>query len=107
MLESIAELSAQRAAQFLETFYFQYGHRSIADLAHLAIALENVSILAAIRVVDEQVWDGQERSTRYQNFNRTRYHVPESVVGSELEPRYRAEADALFAAYGELARGLA
>src|SRR5918911_4772619 len=94
MLESIAELSEQRAAQFLETFYFQYGHRSIADLAHLAIALEHVSILAAIRVVDEQLWDGQERSTRYQNFNRTRYHLPESVEGRPLEARYRAECDA-------------
>jgi thymidylate synthase ThyX len=106
MLESIAELSEQRAAQFLETYYFQYGHRSIADLAHLAIAFEHVSILAAIAVVDEQVWDGQERSTRYQNFNRTRYHVPDSIVGGAVEARYRAECDALFAAYGELARGL-
>src|ERR1041384_2397634 len=56
MLESIGELSEQRAAQFLETFYFQYGHRSIADLAHLALAFEHVSILAAIAIVDEQVW---------------------------------------------------
>jgi thymidylate synthase ThyX len=106
MLESIAELSEQRAAQFLETFYFQYGHRSIADLAHLAIAFEHVSILAAIAVVDEQVWDGQERSTRYQNFSRTRYHVPDSVLGSPTGARYRAECDALFGAYADLARGL-
>lgn len=68
MLESIGELSAQRAEQFLNTFYFQYGHRSIADLAHLVLAVEDVSILAAIRVVDEPLWDGQERSTRYQSF---------------------------------------
>src|SRR5262245_3830173 len=105
MLESIGELSEQRAAQFLETFYFQYGHRSIADLAHLAIAFEHVSILAAIAIVDEQVWDGQERSTRYQNFNRTRYHVPESAGGA-LAARYRAECDALFDVYRGLARDL-
>ena len=30
MKESLAEISAQRAEQFLNTFYFQYGHRSIA-----------------------------------------------------------------------------
>src|SRR5947207_9659184 len=64
MLESVAELSAQRAEQFLNTFYFQYGHRSIADLAHLVFGLEQISILAAMAVVDEPVWDGQERSTR-------------------------------------------
>src|SRR5687767_6829814 len=103
MLESIAELSEQRAAEFLETFYFQYGHRSIADLAHLAMAVENVSILAAIRVVDEPLWDGQERSTRYQNFNRTKYHVPPSLAE---EPRYAATCEVLFAVYGELSRGL-
>src|SRR6187431_2147517 len=46
MLESIGELSIQRAEQFLNTFYFQYGHRSIADLAHLTMGVESVSILA-------------------------------------------------------------
>ena len=72
MLESIQELSQQRAEQFLNTFYFQYGHRSIADLAHLVFGLEQISILAAIDVVDEPVWDGQERSTRYQPFRTNR-----------------------------------
>ena len=71
MVESISELSLQRAEQFLNTFYFQYGHRSIADLAHLVMGVEEVSILAAIKVVDEQLWDGQERSTRYQPFKKT------------------------------------
>ena len=31
--ESLLEISTQKAEQFLNTFYFQYGHRSIADLA--------------------------------------------------------------------------
>ena len=53
MRESLAEISAQRAEQFLNTFYFQYGHRSIADLAHIAFAVERLSLLAAIVLVDE------------------------------------------------------
>jgi thymidylate synthase ThyX len=76
MRESLAEISAQRAEQFLNTFYFQYGHRSIADLAHIAIAVERLSLLAAIVLVDEQRWDGQERSTRYQNFPQIRLVFP-------------------------------
>ena len=68
MRESLTEISAQRAEQFLNTFYFQYGHRSIADLAHIAFAVERLSLLAAIVLVDEARWDGQERSTRYRNF---------------------------------------
>ncbi len=101
MLESIGELSAQRAEAFLNTFYFQYGHRSIADLAHLALAIEDVSILAAARVVDEPLWDGQERSTRYQPFKNTGYFTPPELAGAEADG-YRAAADAAFAAYDGL-----
>ncbi len=74
--ESLAEISGQKAEQFLTTFYFQYGHRSIADLAHVAFAIERLSLLAAISLVDEQRWDGQERSTRYQNFRKSGYYTP-------------------------------
>ena len=45
MKESLAEISSQRAEQFLNTFYFQYGHRSIADLAHIPFAIERLSLL--------------------------------------------------------------
>ena len=105
MLESIGELSVQRAEQFLNTFYFQYGHRSIADLAHLIMGVEDVSILAAIRVVDEQLWDGQERSTRYQPFKKTGYFTPTELQG-EVRARYVAAADAMFAAYDDLTKRL-
>ena len=102
MRGSVAQLSTQRAEQFLESFYFQYGHRSIADLAHLALAVENVSMLAAIAVVDQQVWDGQERSTRYQDFARTGYYTPDAILTSRECEAYAATADALFAAYAAL-----
>ncbi len=77
MRESLREISAQRAEQFLNTFYFQYGHRSIADLAHVAFAVERLSLLAALVLADEQRWDGQERSTRYQNFLESGWYFPD------------------------------
>jgi len=106
MLESIQELSAQRAEQFLNTFYFQYGHRSIADLAHLVFGLEQISILAAIEVVDEPVWDGQERSTRYQPFRTTGWHVPTELRATPAEATFRQTSDALFSAYEQLTSAL-
>lgn len=106
MLESIQELSAQRAEQFLNTFYFSYGHRSIADLAHLVFGLEQISILAAIAVVDEPVWDGQERSTRYQPFRKTGWHLPAEVAGTSVEPTFARTAEALFEAYQRLSEAL-
>jgi thymidylate synthase ThyX len=106
MLESIRELSAQKAEQFLDTFYFQYGHRSIADLAHLVFGLEQISILAAIAVVDEPVWDGQERSTRYQPFRTTGWHLPEELHDEAQTKLFTQAADGLFAAYEDLTAAL-
>src|SRR5438128_6385096 len=106
MLEAIQELSAQKAEQFLNTFYFQYGHRSIADLAHLVFGLEQISILAAIAVVDEPVWDGQERSTRYQPFSKTGWHVPAEVQGTVAEATFAQTAQGLFGAYEALSGAL-
>jgi thymidylate synthase ThyX len=102
MKESLREISEQKAEQFLNTFYFQYGHRSIADLAHIAVAVEKLSILAAIILVDEQRWDGQERSTRYQNFKKSGYYIPDFGVtaqSAELCRQYTATMDFLFSEY--------
>ena len=99
MRESLAEISAQRAEQFLNTFYFQYGHRSIADLAHIAFAIERLSLLAAIVLVDEQRWDGQERSTRYQNFMKSGWYFPDFGEDQASAKVYSSTIDNLFATY--------
>ncbi|HEY0758691.1 MAG TPA: FAD-dependent thymidylate synthase [Acidisarcina sp.] len=99
MKQSLQEISSQRAEQFLNTFYFQYGHRSIADLAHVAMAIERLSLLAAIVLVDEQRWDGQERSTRYQNFSKSGWYLPAFGPAVELRGLYTAAVEALFTEY--------
>src|SRR5437660_111039 len=111
MKESLKEITLQKAEKFLNTFYFQYGHRSIADLAHIALAIERLSILAAIVVADEQRWDGQERSTRYQDFRKSGYYTPnfgDAVVngepGSSARALYRETIDSLFATYEKVSQ---
>ena len=99
MRESLSEISAQRAEQFLNTFYFQYGHRSIADLAHIAFAVERLSLLAAIVLVDEQRWDGQERSTRYQNFLKSGWYFPDFGADSASAQLYSEVVNNLFSTY--------
>ena len=106
MRDSLREISSQRAEQFLNTFYFQYGHRSIADLAHLAFAIERLSLLAAIVLVDEQRWDGQERSTRYQNFRKSGWYMPDFGPDQQVAALFREQIEALFAAYHEVAEGI-
>ncbi len=102
MKESLREISTQKAEKFLNTFYFQYGHRSIADLAHMALAVERLSILAAIELADEPRWDGQERSTRYQDFKKSGYFVPDFGADAESRKLYCETLDFLFAEYEKL-----
>ena len=104
MKESLKEITAQKAEKFLNTFYFQYGHRSIADLAHIALAIEKLSILAAIAVADEQRWDGQERSTRYQDFKKSGYYIPDFGGDEQARTLYRDTMDGLFSVYEALSQ---
>jgi thymidylate synthase ThyX len=106
MKESLKELNEQKAEQFLNTFYFQYGHRSIADLAHVAFAVEKLSLLAAIALVDEQRWDGQERSTRYQNFRKSGFYSPDFAGDSASEELYNDTCRFLFTEYEVFSEGM-
>src|SRR5213594_2698481 len=99
MKESLKEITSQKAEKFLNTFYFQYGHRSIADLAHIALAIERLSILAAIVIADEQRWDGQERSTRYQDFRKSGYYTPDFGADDKARELYQQAISNLFSAY--------
>src|SRR5512136_3179641 len=103
MKESLREITQQKAEKFLNTFYFQYGHRSIADLAHIALAIERLSILAAIAIADEQRWDGQERSTRYQDFKKSGYFTPDFGDAGAAK-LYRETLDFLFAEYEQFSQ---
>ena len=98
--ESIKEISDDKAGQFLDTYYFQYGHASIADNAHVALGVEGFSQIATYEAEDEELWDGQERSTRYQKFGvGGGYLVPRSVRGTPLESVYCGGADYLLERY--------
>src|SRR5438067_2852387 len=96
MRESLKEINDQKAEKFLNSFYFQYGHRSIADLAHIAFAIEKLSMIAAIILVDEQRWDGQERSTRYQDFKKSGYFTPDFASDAAALALYQETIKNLF-----------
>jgi thymidylate synthase ThyX len=96
MSDVLTEIDQDQAGSFLETFYYQYGHASIADMAHVPIGVEDVSILAAMEIVDEALWDGQERSTRYQDFSKPRYYQPDNA-----DPAYVQMMEQAFTRYTE------
>src|SRR5258706_6660208 len=96
--ESVEWVRTHDSAKFLESFYFQYGHASIADLGHVVMCFEGISELAATEVEDEQLWDGQARSSRYQDFSKSGFVTPPEFNTNEAE-LYRHGAEAMLAAY--------
>jgi thymidylate synthase ThyX len=103
--DSIAWVKTHDSRKFLEHFYFQYGHASIADLGHTVLCFENVSELAAVEIEDEPLWDGQAKSSRYQDFSRSGFIVPEEL-GPADAARYREAGSALLVAYQQLHAGM-
>jgi thymidylate synthase ThyX len=99
--DSLDWVRTHDSAKFLESFYFQYGHASIADLGHVTICFEGVSELAATEIEDEQLWDGQARSSRYQDFSKSEAIVPPEFTAAEAA-LYSSSAEVLLDAYREV-----
>src|SRR5438270_11872399 len=96
--QSIDWVRLHNTQSFLESYYFQYGHQSIADLGHTVLCFEGVSELAASEIEDETLWDGQAKSSRYQDFSKAGFIVPPEFDIADAE-RYKSAGDALIAAY--------
>ncbi len=97
--QSIEWARTHNSQSFLESFYFQYGHASIADLGHVVVCFEGMSELAATEIEDENLWDGQAKSSRYQDFSRSGFVTPPELSDADAATYGRA-ARALLEAYG-------
>jgi len=96
--QSIEWVRTHNSQHFLESYYFQYGHRSIADLGRTVLCFEGISELAASEVEDETLWDGQAKSSRYQDFSKAGFITPPEFDAAQAQ-HYQAAGNALIAAY--------
>src|SRR5215831_5821731 len=94
--ESIEWVRTHDSTKFLESYYFQYGHASIADLGHTVMCFEGVSELAATEIEAEPLWDGQAKSSRYQDFSKSGFITPPELSDADAA-RYREVAEGLIA----------
>jgi len=99
--ESLEWVRTHNSEKFLESYYFQYGHQSIADLGHTVLCFEGISELAATEIEDEPLWDGQAKSTRYQDFSTTGFVQPPELLAEHSET-YQSAGRALLEAYGQV-----
>ena len=69
------------AAQRLENIFHGYGHKSVGDMADLFVCIENIPMFTAMKIFYlNSVIAGQERSTRYQNFESPEFiKIPKDV----------------------------
>src|SRR5580700_1344140 len=99
--QSLDWVRTHDSQKFLESFYFQYGHASIADLGHTVLCFEGLSELAASEAEDETLWDGQAKSSRYQDFSQSGFITPPELEG-EAAALYQATGESLLVAYKEV-----
>jgi thymidylate synthase ThyX len=99
--DSIKWVRTHDSQKFLESFYFQYGHASIADLGHTVMCFEGISELAATEIEEEPLWDGQAKSSRYQDFSKSGFITPPELSADDAAA-YHAAGEAMLAAYGKV-----
>lgn len=68
--ERVANMDEEALKASLKQYYLGYGHASINQTAFVTIYIEGVSIIAAKCIQDDQLYNGQESSTRYIPFDR-------------------------------------
>lgn len=86
----VEKIEETGSSKFMESYYVGYGHESIGDCATTTLFFEDVSILAAKAIQDNQLYRGQETSTRYIDFTNRRIVNP---FGEDVHPLQKMMMD--------------
>lgn len=95
ILDIAAEIIENKtdASERLEKIFTGYGHKSVGDMADLFVCIENIPLYVAMRIYYmASVVSGQERSTRFQNFENPEFvKIPKEVCSDdEISKQYEA-----------------
>ncbi len=89
--QHLEKLSKTGSGKFMEQYYLGYGHASIADCGFITIYVEGVSMLCAKAIQDNQLYNGQECSSRYIDWSDQEFFNPTPSIDStnDLMKHYR------------------
>lgn len=104
--EIAAELNEEKSTEFSEKWIVGYGHSSVAEHAVLHLALENVSRLAIETIEGNRLASYTEKSTRYQQWDKTAFVIPPEIHHSPFAKKYQQELTKLFESYTEILEAL-
>lgn len=78
-----------KSGEFMNKFYVGYGHSSIAECGSFTLAIENVPMIIAKLIQHNQLYRGQECSTRYLDFSKQQF-ISNSGLGSYYQEELRS-----------------
>jgi len=102
--EILSQIDSKKSGNFLEKFYINYGHGSIADTAFIHIAIENISQIAVKALENTRLAAYQEKSTRYQIMDRRHIVEPSEIKKSQYHKIYLEIINGLFDLYEEFVK---
>ncbi|MDR2933834.1 MAG: FAD-dependent thymidylate synthase [Rickettsiales bacterium] len=82
VLNHIDKVRSSDRGKFMERFYVGYGHASIGDCGTFTLFLEQISILAAKAIQNNNLYNGQEASTRYLDMGKQKVVDPYGTTES-------------------------
>ncbi|HIP21791.1 MAG TPA: hypothetical protein EYG72_02485 [Candidatus Pacebacteria bacterium] len=65
--------SKKISQRILDVYFKKYGHNSIGDMGNLIFSIEGSSMRGAFNLLEDQLFNGQEASTRYLDFGKMGY----------------------------------
>lgn len=96
---TLKSITAESSSKFHEKWVLGYGDASVADMAIVSVAFENVSILASKEIEDTRIASFQEKSTRYVPFYSV--YIPQGLSDTQTEI-YKNTVDGLMATYNKV-----
>jgi thymidylate synthase ThyX len=94
-----AELNADASSKFHEKWVVGYGHSSVAEHAVAHLAAEDISRLAVETIESNRLGSYTEKSTRYQQLDKSHTHLPKEIAGTPMERDYNDALSSLFSTY--------
>lgn len=79
----LQKLAKSGSEKFMSVFYVGYGHKSIGDCGSTTLFVEGVSMLAAKAIQQYPLYNGQEASTRYIDFEHQAFIDPINTKASK------------------------
>ena len=73
VMDHVEKLREVGSGKFMDVYYIGYGHASVGDLGAATVYFEGISMLAAKAIQDNQLYNGQECSSRYIDFGSAKF----------------------------------